>query len=138
MASRGGGCRGRPRGASQAPPVFDQQAFAKAVGIAAATIAHACAMVSQGRLNNLQRLEAHHPPMDTEGGVEDIRVIQDMGAGTKRKEDHSSSNSGKKQRTYVPRVSQVQGQGRVASQVGQMVCFHCRQLGYMRRDYPKR
>ena len=123
MASRGRGRRGRPRGASQVPPVFDQQAFAEAVGIAAATIAHACAMVSQGRSNNLQRLETHHPPMAIEGGVDDIRGIQDMGVGTKRKEDHSSSNPGKKQRTYVPQVSQIQGQGRVASQVGQMVCY---------------
>ena len=105
MASRGRGGRGRPRGASQAPPVFDQQAFAEAVGIAAATIAHACAMVSQGRSNNLQRLATHHPPLAIKGGVDDIRGIQDMGAGTKRKEDHSSSNPGKKQRTYVPRVS---------------------------------
>ena len=39
MASRGRGRRGRPRGASQAPPVFDQQAFAEAVGIAVAAIA---------------------------------------------------------------------------------------------------
>ena len=39
MASRGRGRRGRPRGASQAPPVFDRQAFAEAVGIAAAAIA---------------------------------------------------------------------------------------------------
>ena len=41
MASRGRGRRGLPRGASQAPPVFDQQAFAEAVGIVAAAIAHA-------------------------------------------------------------------------------------------------
>ena len=47
MASRGRGCRGRPRGTGQAPPtfdqppVFDQQAFVEAVGIAAAAIAHA-------------------------------------------------------------------------------------------------
>ena len=33
------GRRGCPRGASQAPPVFDQQAFAEAVGVAAAVIA---------------------------------------------------------------------------------------------------
>ena len=45
MASRGRGRRGRPRGPGQAPPtfdqlpVFDQQAFAEAVGIAAAAIA---------------------------------------------------------------------------------------------------
>ena len=47
MASRGRGRRGRPWGASQAPPtfeqppVFDQQAFAEAVGITAAVIAQA-------------------------------------------------------------------------------------------------
>ena len=40
MASRGRGRRGRPRGTGQAPPtfgqppVFDQQAFAEAVGVA--------------------------------------------------------------------------------------------------------
>ena len=47
MDSRGRGRRGRPRGTGQAqptfdqPPVFDQQAFVEAVGIAAAAIAHA-------------------------------------------------------------------------------------------------
>ena len=55
MASRGGGRRGHPRGASQVPPVFDQQAFAKAVGIAAAAISHASAAGSQGGPSNLQR-----------------------------------------------------------------------------------
>ena len=35
MANRGKGRRGRPRGTGQAPPVFDQQTFAKAVGITA-------------------------------------------------------------------------------------------------------
>ena len=59
-------------------------------------IAWAYAMVSQGRSNDLQRLEAYHPPMAIEGGVDDMRGIRDMGAGTKRKEDHSSSNPGKK------------------------------------------
>ena len=49
MASRGRGHRGRPRGAGQAPPtfdhppIFDQQAFAEAVGIVAAAIAQASA-----------------------------------------------------------------------------------------------
>ena len=50
--------------------------------------------------NDLQRLEAHRPPMVrggvdsrvkkiviTEGKVDDVRGIQDMGVGTKRKED---------------------------------------------------
>ena len=57
--------------------------------------------MSQGRSNDLQRLEAHHPPLGKEGGVDDVRGIQDMGAGTKRKEDPSSSNQGKKQKTSV-------------------------------------
>ena len=53
MASRGRGRRGRPRGASQAPPVFDQQAFVEAVGIAAAAIRQANAVGSQGGPSNL-------------------------------------------------------------------------------------
>ena len=53
MASRGRGRRGHPRGTGQAPPVFDQQAFVKAIGIAAATIAQASAAGSQGGPSNL-------------------------------------------------------------------------------------
>ena len=43
MASRGRGRKGPPRGTGQAPPVFDQEAFAKVVGIAATAIAQASA-----------------------------------------------------------------------------------------------
>ena len=111
MTSRGRGRRGRSRSTGPAPPVFDQQAFTEAVGIAVAAIAQACAIVSQGRSNDLQRLEAHHPPMAIEGGVDDIRGIQDMGAGTKRKEEPSSSNLGKKQKTSISHGSQGQSQG---------------------------
>ena len=68
MTSRGRGRRGRPRGIGQAPSAFDQQAFAKAVGIAIAAMAQACAIVSQSGSNDLQRLEAHHPPTFTGGG----------------------------------------------------------------------
>ena len=68
MASRGRGRRGRPRGASQAPPVFDQQAFVEAVWIAAAAIRQANAAGSQGGPSNLQRFRAHHPPTFTRGG----------------------------------------------------------------------
>ena len=82
MASRGRGRKGRLRDTGQAPSAFDQQVFAEAVGIAAAAIAQAGAGGSQGR-------------------VDDIRGIQDMGVGTKRKKDLSSSNPGKKQKTYV-------------------------------------
>ena len=68
MASRGRGRRGRPRGTGQAPPVFDQQAFVKAVGIAAAAIAHAGIASNQGGPSNLQRFRAHHPLTFTRGG----------------------------------------------------------------------
>ena len=92
MARRGRGRRGRPRGTGQAPPIFDQQAFVEAVGIVVSAIAHTGAIVKQGRSNDLQRLEAHHPPMvrggvdskvrttmTTEGEVDVMRGIQDMG-----------------------------------------------------------
>ena len=88
--------------------------------------------MSQGRPNDLQRLEAHHPPLGKEGGVDDIRGIQDMGAGTKRKEDPSSSNPGKKQKTSVSQGYPGQGQGYqdqgqdgTFSQAGQMRCNLC-------------
>ena len=74
MASRGGGRRGRPRGTSQAPPtfdqppVFDQQAFAEAVGVAVPAIAQASIAGSHGGPSNLQRFRAHHPPTFTGGG----------------------------------------------------------------------
>ena len=68
MASRGRGCRGRPRGTGQAPPVFDQQAFAEAIGIAMAAIAQASVEGSQGDPSNLQKFRAHHPPTFTRGG----------------------------------------------------------------------
>ena len=73
MASRGRGRRGRPRGTGQAPPtfdqplVFDQQAFAEVVGVAAAAIAQASIVGSQGGPSNLQRFRAHHPPTFTGG-----------------------------------------------------------------------
>ena len=68
MASRGRGRRGRPRGASQAPPVFDQQALAEAVWVAAVAIAQASAAGSQGGPSNLQRFKSHHPPTFTGEG----------------------------------------------------------------------
>ena len=73
MASRGRGRRGRPRGAGQAPltydqpPVFDQQAFIEAVGVAAAAIAWASVADSQGDPSNLQRFRTYHPPTFTGG-----------------------------------------------------------------------
>ena len=74
MASRGRGRRERPRGTGQAPPtfdqppVFDQQAFVEAVGIATVAIAHAGIAGSQGGPSNLQRFRAYHPPTFIGGG----------------------------------------------------------------------
>ena len=68
MASRGRGRRERPWGTGQTPPGFDQQAFAEAIGITVAAIAHASIAGSQGGHSNLQRFRAHHPPTFTGGG----------------------------------------------------------------------
>ena len=97
----------------------------------------------QGGSNDLQRLEVHSPPMvrggvdsrvrttmTTEREVDVMRGIQDMGAGTRRKGDQPSSSSGKKQKASGLQGFQSpgypgQGQVRVSSQDGQMVCYHC-------------
>ena len=70
MASRGlgRGRRGCPRGTGQTPPMFDQQAFVEAVGIAAAAITQVGIAGSQGGPSNLQRFRAHNPPIFTRGG----------------------------------------------------------------------
>ena len=68
MASRGRGRRGRPQGIGQAPPVFDQQAFTEAVGIAVAAISQAGIAGREEDPSNLQRFRAHHPPTFTGGG----------------------------------------------------------------------
>ena len=132
MASRGRGRRGRPRGASQAPPVFDQQAFTEVVGIAVAAIARVCAVVNQGGSNDLQRIEAHHSPLGRGGGLDDIRDTWDICVGAKRKEGPSSSSTGNRQRASSSRVPQIQGQP------GPMTCFYCQQPEHMRRDCPQR
>ena len=72
MASRGRGCRGRPRGNNRPPPVFDQQAFVEAMGAIAAAIAQASAAGGQGGPSNHQRFMAHHPSTFT--GGEDLVV----------------------------------------------------------------
>ena len=60
--------RGRPRGNSQPPLVFYQQAFIEAMGAAIATIAQASAAMGQGESSNLQRFKAHYPPTFMGGG----------------------------------------------------------------------
>ena len=68
MASRGRRRRGRPRGASQAPLVFDQQAFTEAMSAAFASFANTSAVGGQGGPSNLQRFKSHHPSIFTGGG----------------------------------------------------------------------
>ena len=54
MASQGQGRRGRLLGSSQASPVFDQQAFTEAVGVAATAITQASAAESEEEPSDLQ------------------------------------------------------------------------------------
>ena len=68
MASLGRGRKERPQGTGQAPPVFDQQDFAEAVGITVVAIAQASIADSQGDPRNLRRFKAHHPPTFTGRG----------------------------------------------------------------------
>ena len=90
----------------------------------AATIAWTSAMVGQGGMSNLQGFQTHHP--STYMGGEDSMVrttfaierevdytwsIRDMGASTKKKENQSSSNSGRKRKTSIQRGFQEQGGG---------------------------
>ena len=75
--------------------------------------------------------------------IEDARSTRYAGVSRKRKESRSSSSSGKKQRASSSRGFQDRGypgQGhiRVTGQVGQMVCYHCQQPGYIKRDCPHR
>ena len=68
MASRGRGRRGCPRGNSQPPPVFNQQAFVEAMGATSTAIAQARVVEGQGGPSNIQRFMAHHPPTFTGEG----------------------------------------------------------------------
>ena len=78
-----------------------------------------------------------------ERGIDDSKSIRDAGASGKRKEGQPSSSTRKKQRNSTPqqfqgqgRDYQGQGQGRVTSQIRPMTCYHCHQLGHLKRDFP--
>ena len=62
MASRGRGRKGRPWGYGPPSPVFDPQNFIETMGTTVATIVQAGVIRGQGRMSNLQRFRAHHPP----------------------------------------------------------------------------
>ena len=75
--------------------------------------------------------------------IEDVRSTRDASVSVKRKESRSSSSSGKKPKASSSREFQShdhpgQGRVRVASQAGQIVCYHCQQPGHMRQDWPQR
>ena len=77
MASRGRGRRGRPRGASQAPPVFDQQAFVEAV------------RVQLLPLHRLVQLEVREVRV-TSKGLSHIILQRSQGGGDPMMADHWS------------------------------------------------
>ena len=110
------------------------------VSAVVATVTRTSATVGQRGTSNLQGFQAHHPPTYMGGGdsmvrtalairrgVDDTRSIRDMVSSTKRKENQSSSNSGRKWKTSILRGFQGrggghQGQGRIgaSSQTRQM------------------
>ena len=69
--------------------------------------------------------------------IEDARSTRDAGVNSKR-EDQPSSSSGKRQKTSASHEFQDQGQDRAFSQVGQMICYLCRQPRHVRRDCRQR
>ena len=69
--------------------------------------------------------------------IEDARGIRVADASEKR-EDQTSSSSGKRQKTSASHEFQDHGHDRAFSQAGQMICYLCRQPGHMRQDGPQR
>ena len=72
-----------------------------------------------------------------ERDIEDARSPRDAGVGSKR-EDQPSSSSRKRQKISASHEFQDQGQDSASSQPRQRICYFCRQLGHMRRDFPRR
>ena len=83
--------------------------------------------------------------MAIEREIEDAWSLRDAGTSGKRKESQTSSISGKKPKASGSRGFQgqgrnYQGQGhtRTPSQSESVTCFHCHQLGHVRRDCPQK
>ena len=75
--------------------------------------------------------------------IEDARSTRDASVSSRRKESHSSSSLGKRQRASSSGGFQSGGhsgqrQMKVVGQAGQMVCYHCQQPRHTRKDYPQR
>ena len=76
--------------------------------------------------------------------IEDALDIRAVDTGGKR-DDQSSSNSRKRQKTSTSQGFQGQGQDyqdkgqdKAFGKAGQVICYFCRQPGHMRRDCPHR
>ena len=69
--------------------------------------------------------------------IKDARSTRDVGVGNKR-EDQPSSSSGKRQKTSALHEFQDQGQDWAFRQVGQVICYFCRQPRHVRWDCPQR
>ena len=74
--------------------------------------------------------------------IEDALDIRAANTGGKR-DDQSSSNSRKRQKTSTSQGFQGQGQDyqdkghdKAFGQAGQVICYFCRQPGHMRQDCP--
>ena len=69
--------------------------------------------------------------------IEDARSTRDVGVGSKR-DDQPSSSSGKRQKTSSSHEFQEQGQDWASSQPGHRICYLCRQPRHVRLDCPQR
>ena len=93
------------------------------------------------RLHDMDSMVGTALTIDRE--IEDARSTWDASISSKRKESQSFSSSGKKQRAsssrgFQGRNNPGQGQIRVFGQAGQMVYYHCQQLGHIRKDCSQR
>ena len=87
------------------------------------------------RLRNMDSMVGTALTIERE--IEDAQNTRDAGVGNKR-EDQPSSSSGKRQKTSASHEFQDQVQDWAPKQVGQVICYFCRQPGHGRLDCPQR